>query len=198
MFISGKLGIGTTTPSEKLDVIGNIKASGNIYYNVTKEYPLSPGIFKVPGANPADSEVIGAFEVLAFDKTTVQHAYTTVHIPSDYANETDWQFEIYWSTPVNSVENVSWCVDYSMARSEDGTYLNATPTTICVLDTNQGAPYKLYETTKINISGTGTYRDDTFGFHLYRNCTSGLDNLNGDAYLVEATVYYIADREGKD
>jgi len=178
----------TNTPT-----FNHLTSLDNIFYNVTKEVSLEPSSFKLAGSNPADSIAIGAFSALAFDKTTTEYAYSSVHVPPDYSNETDWQIQIYWSANDATNDQVSWCVDYAMAREEQG-YINSVPSTVCVNDTNQADPYLLLETSRINVSGIGVYRDDNFGFKVYRDTSQ--DNLTTDALLVEISVYYNSDRLG--
>lgn len=57
--------------------------------------------------------------------------------------------------------------------------------------------YLLQKTDPIVFDGTGTEEDDMFSFRVYRGADVAEDTYNGDAMLLQATIYYNTEKPGE-
>jgi len=190
----GKVGIGTTTPSHELNVVGDANITGNIYFNVTKEIEINPSRFKLPGVNPPKEDIIGLTPVLSFDKTTNESAYTSMHVIPEYRATTPYEIAFYWSPDDYGAGDVVWCIEALTMNYDNDEDINGTGQVYCVTDSTQTRHNELLKTDRLTLSGAEV--DEQVSFRVHRGADNAGDTYDNDAHLVEATIYYNAYRAG--
>ncbi len=136
--------------------------------------------------------------VLAFDKTTVQHAHFNTIIPPDYISGTDLAIEIDWAFGTAEADHyMTWVVEYLLVT--DG-------------DDPAGAITRVYKKSVISTSNNDkqlhmdfgntivdAVADDVLLIRLFRDAaaTYDTDDLDQDAWLLALHFHYESDKNVK-
>ncbi len=210
---SGKVGIGTTSPDETLQVVGSAKfgdddtnflkiaTDGEVSLagtaRVRKEIIIGAGSFHKGVSAPDTGYINSVIETLDFDKTSTQHGHYNTIVPHDMAAGTDITVQVDWFfDDVEADHYMTWELEYLLlADGEDPT---TAPTAIwqkSVIST--GNNDKQIHTT-FATAITGGVADDALAIRFSRDAdaTNDTDDLNQDARMLVVHLHYISDKLG--
>ncbi len=200
----GKVGIGIAAPTEKLDVVGNIKTNGNITDGTNavtpaalkyKEYDFGGGGWDYPAANPADWEdyVLGTGTVRVhwFDPTTDEYLDAQIKAPKflDTAGTVTFEAEVIHAAGSTSKNVVLEFHHSARATTENvnAAYVIESSGTKAVINT---ADFITLITWTETVSNLGWASDDFIRIKFARDAdgTGGTDDLAEDAGLIHFRV----------
>ena len=163
-----------------------------------KEIVVGAQGFHRGAASPDYVLLSNNMNVLAFDKTTVQHAHFNTIIPPDYIPGTDLAIEIDWAFgTVEADHYMTWVIEYLLVT--DG-------------DDPAGAITRIYQKSVISTSNndkqlhtefgttiTGAAADNVLLIRLFRDAdaTYDTDDLDQDAWLLALHFHYESDKNVK-
>jgi len=209
LIVEGDVGIGTTSPDTKLQVVGTTKlGDDNTNYSTfeTTGFMEATGTAKayrdinMAGyllTRPASSapDVVSFLDESGTDTTIETYGFDVdekVHggfeLQHDYAEGTDLVFHVHWQgiTAPSGTDNVQWRLNYIVMR--DGETLDAA-VTIDSPDTPFDTQYETVRSDFTAITGTNFKIGDQFMFTLTRVTATG-DAYAGDALIATAGIHY--------
>ena len=140
--------------------------------------------FKLGAPGPSEP-VIGNFSVLEFTGSgAAQSAYSSFHIPTDWAIGTDIDVDVHWAPVDDSTGTVVWQMSWSAVASNANEILDGTSTITFVLDDAQLLQDELLQTDNMTISGASLTREDTIGICIFRDPSHISDDYVSGASLV--------------
>jgi len=207
---SGKVGIGTTSPTHELNVVG----SGNFTENVTigtqlinagithMDLRVSVTQTKLGGTKDPDfaqfkddgSGSQGVFTYL-FSKTTEEELYLTTQLPHDYKQGSSVEMHVHWSPLTTSTLGVGWGMEctWSNETSAFG------DTIIYRMMTNaSGTAYDHQITSFGDLVGSASGTSAVILCRVFRDATNATDSYDGDVALHEIDFHYLVDGLGSD
>ena len=150
------------------------------------------------GATAPTPAIIGNYSVLQFNGSTanVDEAYTSFHVPEDWASGTDILVHVHWA-PVNAnAGNVKWQITYTATASNAGELISAAGTTINSIDAASTTQDELLESPDMTILAANIAAEDTLGIRIFRDPVDGQDTYGSAASLVWLEFSYIANKLG--
>lgn len=190
-----KLGDGGTTNYAQFAADGELTLAGTA--RVTREIVVGAGLFHKGSSAPDDVILSNGLHVLAFDKTTVQHAHYNTIIPPDFASGTTLSIQIDWAFDTAEANHYqTWVVEYLLvADGEDPSGAITRTFQKSVISTGNNDK-QLHMTFGTGI--TGAVADETLLLTIYRDsdATYDTDDLNQDSWLFAFHLHYIADKLG--
>lgn len=169
----------------------------NTRYN---DYTVSGLAVKNTDANSPDLETfVGNIQQMAFDATTNQYAYFTIHILHDIKKGTAPTFHVHWSHKIASgsytpdTQKVVWEIEYAIARGYGaGTF--GTTRTLTAAAMFAGAQYEHH----ITPDDMSMHADDVAILEpdcviigrLQRKANDANDTFANDAFLLQIDMHY--------
>ena len=152
---------------------------------------------RLGGAAPATFQAYKSGGVLAFADNQTQYIYVVAQMPHTWAEGTDIEAHLHWTTPVNGAglgaENVKWDLTYSWSNI-NAAIPNASTDTVTVDVQTFTADMQQY-TSFGTITGTGKTYSSCLIISLSRDSTVANDYAN-PAYLIEFDIHYKKNRFG--
>jgi len=148
------------------------------------------------GTAPTDA-IVGVFAVKQFSQTVTQSVFFNVHVPTDWALNTDINVHVHWAPTTAAAGSVVWDMDYVCVASNNGELLSAATTPLTVTSSTNSTQDELLETVDMIINGAGCAFEDTIGIQISRDTGDGADTYGAKASLVYIEFEYIADKLGE-
>jgi len=213
----GNVGIGTTTPDTKLQVVGisrfgedttnysEFESDGTLEFNGTAtvwedlRVPIS-SIKRLGFSDPdwvkfaddAGGTSVGIY-ALAFDNTTDEEVFFTAQIPHAYKEGTDITPHVHWAPSDANAGGVTWGLEYVWAN-QDGTYGDTV--IITADDATDTTSHKHHRIDFAVISGAGKTISSVLMCRLFRDISDDNDTYAHDAFLLEFDFHFEKDTVG--
>lgn len=185
------IGDGGTTNYAKFDTNGALTFTGAARpYN---ELTLTTNEAIVPSAafcarNQVDSTV--SYKVLDCDDSTDESTFWQFKMPTNYANGTNVQVDVYWSSAAATSGAAVIGAQYAAVAS--GSEFDApTLSTIASATTTTDSSANDVNTTTITLSSPSINADDLVSLKITRDADNGSDTLVGDARVLKARVRFL-------
>lgn len=207
---TGLIGVGTTTPDTKLQVVGNCKFGDDntnyALFNTDGELTLigtarvinhlrfGAGIFK-PGTAAPTEGFTGLFPHLSYSHTVNQEAHFTELVPYRWDDSEDIEVCVDWCyTGTQDNGTVKWDLEYRSI--ENGETVDST--TVTVSETTAGTHttgelIRTCFTSKILASNLSSH--DLFGFKLIRDQAN--DTMGTGVEFLAVHFHYIKNKLGQ-
>lgn len=205
----GKVGIGTTSPDEKLQVVGTsmfgedttnfskFESDGTLHFNGTatvwKDINVG-GISLKQGATAPDPINLDttSIQVYAFDGATLtEEASGAFELQHDYKEGTNIVPHIHWYTTDTGAGNVKWQLEYYI-KSGTSEYTGTTSVTTAAT----GTAWEEIRSDFPAITGTNFTIGMQIHFRLFRDPTDAADTYASDAALGTFGIHHEVDTVG--
>ena len=209
-YIDGDVGIGTTSPDTKLQVVGDFK-SGNDTTNylalasdgeislhgtarVTRHLRVGAGSWN-HGASAPTAGFEGVFATQDFDAATDDECFFTLIVPHRWDSSVDVEFVVDWFYDgAQDNGTVCWGLEYKSIK--DGEAVTGAGTTITKVSAGNQQPRQLVRTTfTTKILASNLECCDSLGLRLYRDVSG--DTLATDARLINTHFHFTQNKLGK-
>lgn len=205
--ISGTVGIGTTSPSTKLEVVGTAKFHDYVdfYYSSTSNYGWNDIIGTVIArGNGANDPTWGTFRdsinAYSFSASTMQQVWTQYHILHDYAVGTNIYPHVHWAANTTSTGTVRWGIEYTVAKGhQQGSNSNfAASSTVYIEQTISSNKQYIHHVAEVSdgdsIASTKIEPDSLILVRIFRDAAHVNDTFPDVVFLMTADIHYRADR----
>lgn len=196
-----RVGIGTATPSEKLEVNGNIELAGatdnikvnganpkkNVFISAAAMWPsTTAGCATLAKSETGTNDV--NYQTLDFDQTTQEYAEFQMVFPDNWDASTV-TFYAHWTASAGT-GGVAWSLE-GLALADDDALDTARGTAVVVTDTliATGDVHKTAESSAVTLSNTPA-AGDLIMFRVSRVTGDAGDTLTGDAKLLGIRIEY--------
>lgn len=140
---------------------------------------------------PSVSNYRDNINLLAFDNSTMNEGWTTIHIPHEYEPGTTIFPHVHWTHNNGSPSgNVAWKLEYTVAKGFGlGTF--GASTTISATSTADAQYVHTIEEFATGIPSTNLEPDSTILVRVYRD--AGSDTFGDDAFLIALDIHFECD-----
>jgi len=197
---TGSLKIGDATNYMEVKIDGELRLHGTARIK-RHLYIWAPAFKKLGNVDP-DAGWEGLFSTFDFDKTAEQEIYFTINVPYRWDDTTDVNFHILWEHETNQADDtkkVVWGIEYiAIAEGEvlDGATSTTTEASAGSHNVDAGKRVDTEFTTGIPYAGLADH--DQIGLRIYRDATSGDDDLDEDAKMMGIHVEFTENKLGQE
>lgn len=211
---SERVGIGTTNPLQKLNVVGDVNFSGSggnyalfnsnsslrLFGNARVKKINNFGVGQsVGGGTAPTTTIVGIFPVAQFSQNPpVESLYFSRHPNTDRDTSENISVHIHWSPTDSNSGDVVWDIDFVAVTPENNEVLNASVTSLSVTDSTQSLENELLQTATLQVVGTDIPFNDVVAIKISRDTNDGADTYGASASFVELHVGYISNSLGEN
>ncbi|MEE9364849.1 MAG: hypothetical protein V3U92_19790 [Cellulophaga sp.] len=197
----GNVGIGTTTPYNTLNVIGDGNFTGNLYvggnftFNIAayEELRFPANTFLLTGTFDPVFDGSSYGWGYRFDKW--DQVIVIAEMPHSRKAGSNIKINFHWSPTTTNAGDVQWGLEYKWANI-DGTF--PVGTTVYVIDSAGLSPSKHQVTDDIVISGAGMTEGSILKARVFRSNNPTYDTYGDSAMLMSFDIEYEIDKIGSE